>query len=277
MPDILQTPKQKLIDQILVTLGNEVIDLDDHLNTKTILTAIDFALEIYRQKGGNSQEESIAFLRLEHDKQDYFLPEQVMEVREIFKRSISPSTIGGDGNQFDPFSIAYTNLYLLQAGGAGGLFTFELYNEFLNTAGLLFGAKLNFTWDHRTKRLRIVRSQRDVGEGINQHHHSGTPEQFREHHHYHEEVLLWIYNSVPDDSLIKDTYCGPWIRRYATAQTKMMLGQAYEKFSTIVGPQSPITLNGATLKAEAQAEMDKLELELQRYGDGSNPLSFIIG
>jgi hypothetical protein len=36
-------------------------------------------------------------------------------------------------------------------------------------------------------------------------------------------------------------------------------------------------LNGATLKGEAKAEMEKLEQELKDFVDGSMPLGFVIG
>lgn len=254
MPNI-STPKQKLIKQILTLLGNNIIDLDDHLTTDDIMTCIDLALDRYRQRAGNSQEESIAFLTLQPDQQDYILPQETMEVREIFRKSLSPTTSGqSSATEFDPFNIAYTNIYLLQAGGQQGLATWELYNEYLETASLLFGGHYNFTWDHRTKRLRIVRNQK-----------------------VEEEVLLWIYNRIPDESIITDTYAGPWVRSFALAQAKMILGQAYEKFNQLAGPQGGVTLNGASLKAEGKEEMDKLEEELRVYIDGSNPLGFIVG
>ena len=69
----------------------------------------------------------------------------------------------------------------------------------------------------------------------------------------------------------------PWLRDYTLAQCKMMLGQAYEKFSTIAGPQGGTSLNGSALKTEAQAMMEKLEEDLKNYIDGGDPLSFIIG
>jgi GTPase involved in cell partitioning and DNA repair len=43
----------------------------------------------------------------------------------------------------------------------------------------------------------------------------------------------------------------------------MMLGQAREKFAQIAGPQGGSSLNGAALKSEAQAEMDKLMEDLK--------------
>jgi len=56
-----------------------------------------------------------------------------------------------------------------------------------------------------------------------------------------------------------------------------MLGEARGKFATIAGPQGGTSLNGDALKADATAEMEKLEQEINNYIDGSKPLSFIIG
>ncbi len=55
------------------------------------------------------------------------------------------------------------------------------------------------------------------------------------------------------------------------------MGEAREKFASIAGPQGGTQLNGATLKGEAQAEMEKLEQELKDYVDGSFPMTWVIG
>jgi hypothetical protein len=61
------------------------------------------------------------------------------------------------------------------------------------------------------------------------------------------------------------------------AQAKFILGEARSKFSTIAGPQGGTSLNGDNLKSEAQAELEKLERDLDLYIDGSDPMGFIIG
>jgi hypothetical protein len=61
------------------------------------------------------------------------------------------------------------------------------------------------------------------------------------------------------------------------AACKMIIGEAREKFGTIAGPQGGGTLNGAAMKAEAQAQMDAKIQELVMYVDGSQPLTFVIG
>jgi len=67
------------------------------------------------------------------------------------------------------------------------------------------------------------------------------------------------------------------VQEYAYSFCKRILGEAREKFSQIAGPQGGTTLNGTTLKAEAQAEMEKLEEELKLYVDGSQPLTWLMG
>jgi uncharacterized protein YjbJ (UPF0337 family) len=69
----------------------------------------------------------------------------------------------------------------------------------------------------------------------------------------------------------------PWIQDYALAVSKDIIGQAREKFGTIAGPQGGTQLNGASLKAEAKEEMERLEEELKKFVDGSQPYTFVIG
>jgi hypothetical protein len=89
---------------------------------------------------------------------------------------------------------------------------------------------------------------------------------------------LWIYREVNEELLLGDTYgSGPWLRKFATAQAKMLLGQAYATFSQLPGPGGGITLNGAELKAEAQAEIEQLLTELKNYADKGEPPMIIIG
>jgi hypothetical protein len=92
-----------------------------------------------------------------------------------------------------------------------------------------------------------------------------------------ESVLLWIYNYKPDSLLLSDPMVYPWLQDYALAFCKTILGQARGKFSSLAGPQGGTQLNGAALMAEGQAEMEKLELDLKNYVDGSQPLTWVIG
>lgn len=247
-----KTPRQEIIDQILVLLGNSLVDVDIELID--LNTALDLALDKYRQRSSNAVQEAGFFLTLRPDMDNYTLPKEIVEITRVWRRGLSANSGNTTGNQFDPFSLAYTNLYLLQPTGQGDLLTFEYYNQFLQTAGRLFGSNYDFRWDARQHKLMIIR-----------------------HQQVNEDVLLTAYMAVPEDGILTDIYSRPWVRSYALAQTKWILGQAYEKFSSIPGPNGSITLNGAQLKAEAEKEMTDLEEQINKYTDGGKPLPFIFG
>ena len=249
----LENERQKVIDYIGAMLGSGMIDVE--LDPIHYNTAIDKALARYRQRSQHSTEESFGFMTLQVDQNDYILPKEVMEVRQIFRRSIGSRSGGGDGGSlFEPFNLAYTNTYLLSSSNMGGLATYMAFASYQNLVGKMFGSFINFDFNPTSKKLRI--SQRPRTE---------------------ESVVLWMYNYRPDFNLFQDTYGGIWIKDYALAQCKIMVGEAREKFGTIAGPQGGGTLNGSQMKSEGQAIMDKCIEDLKNYVDGSQPITFVIG
>jgi hypothetical protein len=138
---------------------------------------------------------------------------------------------------------------------AGGLATYDFYSQYVELAGRMFGAYINYTWNPVTKKLQIVRDPKGTG----------------------ENVLLWTYNLKPEFNLLQDFQISQWIRDYMVASCKMMIGEAREKYQQIAGPQGGSSLNGTAMKSEAQTQIDALMLQLVNYMDGSQPLSFIIG
>ena len=247
-----KAPKQILREDILTLLGNNLIDVD--LTTADLDMAIKVAVEKYRQRSSNAVTETGFFLTLSPNSTSYTLPKEVIEIESIQRRGLSADAGSSTAQQYDPFSLAYTNLYLLQPTGQGDLLTYDLYSQWLGTAGKLFGATYDFRWDSYQNKLTIIREQR-----------------------VYEDVLLKAYLEVPEDSLITGRYSSTWLRNYSTAKAKEILGQAYEKFSAIPGATGSITLNGAQLKAEAVAEMNALEEQLKTYQSGERPIGIVIG
>jgi len=248
-----ETEKQKVVDYIKTSLGDGMIDVE--LDPKHYDLAIDIALRKYRQRSQNSVEESFGYLTLQTDVNEYQLASEVMQVRQIFRRSIGSRSGGGDGGTlFEPFNLAYSNTYLLSSSNMGGLATYMMFSQYQNLVGKMFGSFINFDWNSVTKKLRIT--QRPRGE---------------------ENVLLWMYNYKPDFILFQDTWAGIWIRDYATARAKIILGEAREKFATIASPQGGTNQNGTALKAEGKAEMEMLEQDLINNKDNQQPLTFVIG
>lgn len=249
----LESTRQQIVEYVKTMLGDGMVDVE--LEPKHYNIAIDRALAKFRQRSQASTEESYAFMTLETDVNEYILPSEVMEVRQIFRRSIGSRTGGGDGGTiFEPFNLAYTNTYLLSASNMGGLATYFAFASYQKQVGKMFGSEIDFLWNATTKKITILQRPRGA-----------------------EEILLWLYNYRPDFNLFQDPYAGIWLKDYSLATCKIMLGEAREKFQTIASPQGGTSLNGAALKAEGKAELEQLELDLINYKDGSKPLTFVVG
>jgi hypothetical protein len=249
----LQTQKQEVFDYVHAFLGGGMVDVElDPIHYETGLTK---ALTRFRMRSDHSVEESYISLKLIDDQNDYILPHEVTEVRQIFRRSVGARSGNGDGSTlFEPFNLAYTNTYLLAGTGMGGLATYELFQQRAELIGRMFGSFIEFTWNNTNKKLTVL--QRPRGE---------------------EEVLMLCYNYRPDGQILDDYLAKQWIKDYTLASCKYMLGEAREKFATIAGPQGGTTLNGASLKAEAQSEMEKLEVEVSMAVPGGTGYGFLIG
>lgn len=258
--DSLNKRRSDITDYIRMRLGDGIVDVE--LDKEHYEMAINQALLKYRQRASNSQEESYAFLKLFPETQEIILPDIVMDVRAAYRRGIG-SVSGTTASQFEPFASGYLNTYMLVAGRVGGLLNYELFVDYQKLAMRMFGGYLNYTFNKVTKKLTLIRKIPYTG--VN-----ADPNGF-------EDVLLHLYNYKPDSMILNDYQAFPWIQEYAYSFAKLIVGEAREKFATLPGPQGGTTLNGATLKGEAKAEMEKLEQELKDYVDGSYPLTWVIG
>ena len=243
--------REDLIKELQLRLADGMVDVE--LDRGHYDVAIDKAIAIYRQLSAGSVEESIIFLTTQDGVTEYTLPDEVMEVRRMYRRGIG--TNSGGGTNFDPFDVAFNNMYMLQAGQIGGLAVFDAFAQYKETIGRIFGSEYNFLWNRNTKQLKILRNIR-----------------------HEEEIAVGVYNFIPESLLLKDIYASNWLGTYALAQSKMMLGEARSKYqSGLPGAGGAIQLNGEALKAEAQAMIDSLKESIHNMEEGNMPLNFIIG
>ena len=253
MPDIT-TEKQEIFDYVNAFLGGGMVDVE--LDPIHYDVALKKSLAKYRQRSENSVEESYVVLALTPDVNEYTLPQEIMEVRQVFRRSVG-SRLGGSadgGSLFEPFNLAYTNTYLLAGSGIGGLATYDFFAQQQELVGRMFGSFIEFVWNTSSKKLIILQRPRS-----------------------NEEVMLYCYNYRPDSELYKDYKAYQWIKDYTLANCKYMLGEARSKFATIIGPGGGTSLNGDSLKSEAQQEMEKLENDLTMAVAGGVGYGFVIG
>lgn len=244
------TKRNDAIKYIELSLGGGMVDVE--LDKEHYDMALDKAIAKYRQRSSRAVEEAFLVLNFVPHENVYYLPEEVIEVKQVYRRS--SGGISASATDFEPFEAGYLSMYMLNVAKGGGLATFELYMGYREQMGKMFGTHVMFTWNQVTKKLTLHRYIRGD-----------------------EGVILHTYNYKPDEMLLTDTSSGPWIRDYALSVAKMSLGQARSKFGSLAGPQGGVTLNGGDLIAQAQAEQEKLEEELKTYAEGGTPLGFIFG
>lgn len=250
----LEKAKQDVYDYVANMLGDGMIDVE--LDPKHYETALSRSLGKYRQRGDSSVEESYFFLTTVEDQNTYILPKEIIEVRQIFRRSIGSRTGNGSGGTvFEPFNLAYTNTYLLSSSNMGGIATYDIFAQYQEMIGRMFGSFIEFKWHSQTHKLTLLQRPRNSD----------------------EELLLYCYNYRPDLGILNDVYASQWIKDYTLANCKIMIAQAREKFASIAGPQGGTALNGSALKAEATSELEKLEKELAEQVAGGRGYTFIIG
>lgn len=150
----LETKRNEIIDYIKLRLGDGMVDVE--LDLEHYHLAIKSALLKYRQKSQNAYEESYAFLNLLPETQEYILPQEIVTVRQVFRRGIG-SVTGTTASQFEPFASGYLNTYMLVAGRVGGLLNYELFTQYQELAMKMFGGHINFNWNPVSKKLTLVR------------------------------------------------------------------------------------------------------------------------
>ena len=250
--DTLSELKQDLIQYVQLQLGSEIIDLE--LDPAHYEAAYQKTIGTYRQRANNAYEEAYIFMYLVKDENIYTLPQEIMSVRQVFRRTFGDAT-GPFASNFDPFAQASLQVYLMNFNVAGGLATYDFYTQYTELAARMFGGYVNYTYNQVTKRLQLIRDPKGTGEA----------------------VLLWCYQLKPEIQLLSDMQIRQWIRDYMVASAKMIIGEAREKFAQIAGPQGGSPLNGTAMKAEAKAAQDELIAQLVNYVDASQPLTWVIG
>jgi len=253
--------RAEITDYIRMRLADGIVDVE--LDKEHYEMAIKQALLKYRQRSAGAVEESYAFLKLLPETQEYILPPEIVEVRQVYRRGIG-SVSGTTASQFEPFASGYLNTYMLVAGRVGGLVNYELFVDYQKLAMKMFGGFMNYTWNRATRKLTIVRKMPYQSTG------AATTEDA-------EACLLWCYNYKPDWHILNDYMVFPWVQEYAYSFSKRILGEARSKFASIAGPQGGTQLNGAALIAEAKEELTALEEEIKRFQDGSMPMTWVTG
>ena len=243
--------KNLLIEELQLLLGNRVVEVE--LDTNHYQLAVKTALETLEQRSDGATEESNIFMTLQPDQNEYQLPSEVSIVRRAYRRGIGTST--GGGSDFDPFEASFSNIYLLQAGRTGGIATWEFFHQYQEIIERVFNSQLAFNWHPHSHIIEFIRKPRSP-----------------------ENVVLLVWNRKPDCVLLSDVHTKPWLRDWALAECKIMLGQGRSKFTSgLPGPTGNVTLNGSELIQEGRQEKERLLKELIDLVPSNTTWPIVIG
>ena len=258
--DILATPngltleqlKDALFQNLRLRLGGDIVDLE--LDPQHYEAAYNYAIKVYRQRAQNATSESYTLMTVIKNVDTYTLPQEFINVRSIFRRTVGLET-GPSSTSFDPFSSAILNTYLLNYNYTGGMATYDFYAGYVELAARMFGGYVTYTFDPVTKVLRVVRDFKGSG----------------------ERILIWADVQKTEEVLLQDPGAGVWIGDFTLAVLKGIIGEAREKFTSIAGPGGGTSLNGSAMKAESKEAQAQLLDQLKNYVDYSQPLTWIQG
>jgi len=244
--------KEQIFNNIGLRLGRDIVDLE--LDPQHYEAAYNYAIKVYRQRAQNATQESYTLMTVLKNVDTYTLPSEFINVRCLYRRTVGLET-GPSSTAFDPFSSAILNTYLLNYNYTGGMATYDFYAGYVELAARMFGGYVTYTFNPVTKVLRVVRDFKGTG----------------------ERILIWADIQRPETELLQDPGSGVWLEDFILAQCKIIIGEAREKFASIAGPSGGTSLNGAAMKSEGKAEMERLIEDLRRYQDRSQPLTWIQG
>lgn len=239
--------REELKESIVSRIGGGMIDIE--VTPEQLDTCINLALKKLKQRSDAVVEESLILLTLQQNQKEYTLPDEIIEVQQVYRRGFGR---GLSGSNMDPFALsAYSNIYMCGMGGAsrvGGLVTYDLSTSYLKVAGKMFGMYMNYWFNPNTHKITFVENPRAD----------------------EEVIALHCYNIRPDYMLIQDQFAGIWIENWALAELKAIVGEIRDRFSSLSGANGQIQQNGSALKQESKAEKEALEKELSQYTTGGD-------
>ena len=95
--------KKEVYDYCKLMLGDGMIDIE--LDPQHYEIALTRSLAVFRQRSDNAVEESYAFMTLKQDTNEYILPKEIQQVRQIFRRSVGSRS--GNGRYFTDFTPTF--------------------------------------------------------------------------------------------------------------------------------------------------------------------------
>ena len=242
------TTDEGLRNWILTELGYPLITVE--LTEDQLDQAIDNAFEIYT-KYADFGEKYIAFSLADYDHTNNYLSLSAYNVAAVYGTNEQSTTMFSSGDTI--FSVQNAMLqngsYPFFGGGSGGGFvTLQAAHEFMALAKLMTGGGYSYDYDRYNKTLRLYPAPATDS----------------------TEYIVITCEIIPPD---EELYGNEYLKRFALAYAKIMLGTVRKKFGDI-----PL-LGGASIDVEigekGEAELERLIENVRK--DESMSTGYFIG
>lgn len=243
---------ERFYKEIHTKLGGSGVEVE--LEDEDYALALDDALRTYFTYSTNSIKRVFIFIDMEPGQQVYQLPSPVDEVREI-RRSRTGLVMG---RNFEPFTAAFVqsafNISNSEAGMnlSTNLVTYEAVAQYQEQVGRMFGEIVPHQFVSATGELRIFQLPKS-----------------------NETIGLDVSWRKTRSELFSDPLAYRWLRDYAEACCRIILGEKYATFGTIPSAQGGSQLKD--LKTGGNDMKAKLEQDLLDFIDGGEPATIFLG
>lgn len=233
--------RRDMIDTIRHALGYPTVDVE--LSKQQLSQSINFALEEYRKRSPGAYKRGFFFLDIVPRQQKYVLTNKkigynkIVNVMGAFRFNSAFMSSAHGGGVYG--QVVLQHLYNM---GTYDLTSFHLVAQYIETMEDLFATRLTFQWNEANRRLDFYTS---------------FP--------YKERVLLDTTVERTEQELFRDRISKTWIRKWAIAEAKGILGQARSKYGSLPGAGGGITLNGSEMLASSAEEKRELLEEMDNY------------
>lgn len=246
-------------DYVRQSLGYPTLQVE--LMKSQIDTAIDTALLTLRKYAGYGYNRQFFFMDLKPNQQIYMLTDKcvgfnkIVEVKDITRMRAGWITTAFAGN--DLFGLAA--LQQLYTVGSFDMLSFHLMSSYTKEMEQLFATRVMFQFHEKSRQLRLY-----------------------QHCMSNERVLVDAMIERTEQDLMTDRETSLWIKKWALAESKMMLGEIRSKYLNLAGPNGSTSLNGSDLKQAGKDEKDQLMEQLndpsmQNYTDIGIAADIVIG
>lgn len=242
------TNRQEFAERCLRKLGAPVIEIN--VADEQLEDCIDDALQKFWEFHGDGAQKHFVTAKLtaEDIANRYItVPENVISIVRVLPMNTNLSSLN---LEYQFFLTEVMNIKRLVNGGLHG---YVITEQYLKTINEFFNREKMIRWNRYSNRLMLDTDWKVLKEG--------------------DHVVIEAY-AILDPNDYDEVWNDMWLKAYATALIKKQWGQNMIKYDGFQLP-SGITLNGRQLYDDANAEIEKLEDELQNVWQ--LPPDFMVG